>query len=116
MHTILLGRATGGPNRTEDATFGAALALLCSQLPKECKPPFSKNVSSYSENAPETSILPPSPSNTPGFSLPGSPNRISFMLKLSHHRFFADLQRYIITRKSNMPPRVINDPHNSSCG
>ena len=45
MQTILLGRDTGGPRRTDDATLGADEAFFCSQDSSCFNPPPAKKAS-----------------------------------------------------------------------
>src|SRR5580765_4265767 len=79
MHTILRGRATGAPHRVDSGTSGKDSGdRLRSKARNDSSPLVAKNALSQSQNSTDRSRR-FSLNNTPGFSLPRSPNRISFM-------------------------------------
>ena len=79
MHTILRGRATGAPHRVDSAISGKDSGDRWSSKDlKESSPLEAKNAASQSRNSADRSRR-LSLTNTPGFSLPRSPNRISFI-------------------------------------
>src|SRR5260221_14511143 len=79
MQMILLRLQAGGARRTLGGTGVADEADFQTQESSRAKPPVLKNASLYSEPNPVPSRRAPSFSSTPGFSSPGSPNRISFI-------------------------------------
>src|SRR4029077_650417 len=79
MHTIFPGRAIGAPHRIEYGTSANDSGVrVRSRTPNHPSPPEEKNAVSQSRNSEDRSRR-LSLTNTPGFSLLGSPNRISFM-------------------------------------
>ena len=104
MQTILLGLAIGDPSRTECATPGAEVAFSFNQSRSLDSPLSANNASSKSRAKLETSRRAESSRMTPGFSLPGSPSRISFIVSPVFARQHASK---VVAKSSSRKRRIV---------